>query len=399
MDRIIFVDDNEADQLMLRRALRPVAGEWETRFVSDARGALKAMEQSSFDVVVSDVQMPEMDGVKLLETVKRRHPGLVRIVLSGAEDSRAKLRALDSAHVWMTKPCDTDVLRDIVDRVHKWGHLLGDEHLKRLVGQMDALPSSHDVCCHIEEELRSPTASVRTIARLMLKDVGMTAKILHVANSGIVGTYSRISNPDYAVGALSPRMIRSLAISASVLSGVDTMKDKRLSAKDLVSHAFSTGALAREIAKTVTHDATVIEDAFLAGILHDVGKLVLASNLPRLYASAITLGRERGLPLLRAEEEIFGVNHTKVGAYLLALWGMPGPVVEACAHHHNPCACQEREFSALAAVHVANVVAHKQEERTADSISYLFDYDYLARLKANAWFEEWLEACLMPAGK
>ena len=393
MARIIFVDDDETDLLILRRVLRPVAAEWDMTFVSSGQDALKVMEQSSFDVIVSDMQMPGMDGVELLEAVMERHPDVVRIILSSVVEEDTKLRAVKVAHIWMAKPCDVEFLKNIIDRTNVWGDFLKEPSLKRLIGQLQSLPSLPHLYLQLGEELRSPDTSFRRVAQIVAKDIGMTAKILQMVNSAFFGSHTNISSLEQAVSLMGLNMIRALVLSVGVFSQFDIMKQKNFSVYALVSHSLATGALARGIAKTETRDRTFVDEAFMAGMLHDVGKLALAHNLPHEYERAMTLAREQGCPAWCGERDIFGASHAGVGAYLLALWGMPEAIVEASAYHHNPSDCKNRGFSALTAVHVAGVLDHGEHDRAGDLKTQEIDHEYLAALNMDNRLEEWTETC------
>ena len=393
MARILFVDDDEADLLILRRILRPVGGEWDMTFVSSAQEALNEMEQSSFDVIVSDMQMPGMDGVELLEAVRKHYPDMVRIILSSIVEEETKLRALKAAHVWMAKPCDVEFLKDIIDRTSDWGRVLKDAPLKRLIGQIQSLPSLPHLYLLLEQEARSPDTSFGRVAQIVAKDIGMTAKVLQLVNSAFFGLRNNVSSVEQTVSILGLNMIRALVLSVGVFSQFDIRQQKGFSVDALMNHSLATAGLARTIAKTETRKRTFLDETFMAGMLHDAGKLLLAHNLPGEYERAITLAREQGIPIWCSEREVFGASHAKIGAYLLALWGMPDAIIETTAYQHNPSSCENREFSALTAVHVADVLEHEERDDSAALKVQEVDREYLAALNMENRLEEWAETC------
>ena len=101
-----------------------------------------------------------------------------------------------------------------------------------------------------------------------------------------------------------------------------------------------------------------MDDCYIAGLLHDLGKPILAANFPERYGRAQALAQERKVPRGEAEKEIFGVTHAEVGAYLIGLWGLPDPVVEGLAFHHSPNQWLRGGFTPLLTVHVANALEH-----------------------------------------
>jgi putative nucleotidyltransferase with HDIG domain len=129
----------------------------------------------------------------------------------------------------------------------------------------------------------------------------------------------------------------------------------------LLAHSIRVGIYARAIALAETKNAENAEAAFTAGVLHDLGKIVLAGNMPERYLQVRALRASKGLSTEAAELEVFGASHARVGACLLAAWGLPLAILEALAWHHEPERSSEKAFSLLTAVHVANAFAHETE--------------------------------------
>src|SRR5215469_9947183 len=116
MTRILFVDDEPKVLDGLRRLLRPQRLQWDMSFIEGGEAALALLDQSPFDVIVSDLKMPGMDGTALLERAREHHPQVVRIVLSEYADLEAAFRAAQVAHQLLLKPCDAEMLRVAIDR-------------------------------------------------------------------------------------------------------------------------------------------------------------------------------------------------------------------------------------------------------------------------------------------
>lgn len=173
-------------------------------------------------------------------------------------------------------------------------------------------------------------------------------------------------------------IVKALILSVQIFTHFDQVQVRTLSLETLWRHSLSTGGWAKGIAEGETTDRKVADEEFLAGLLHDVGKLVFAANLPERYSAARVLAQEQGLPDWEAEQTIFGATHAAVGAYLLGLWGLPDPLIEAVAFHHHPALCPDRSFSPLTAVHVANALVHAQEQ--GDAVARQIDQEYLDAL-------------------
>ena len=131
------------------------------------------------------------------------------------------------------------------------------------------------------------------------------------------------------------------------------------------------------------------DQCFLAGLLHDVGQLILATGLPEEYAMVLQKAKEQNLPVGKVEKEHFGATHADVGAYLLGLWGLPNPIIEAVALHHCPAQCVVQEFSLVIAVHVADVFVHEQSKSNTEFPLPVMDLALLTRLGLADRIETW----------
>jgi putative nucleotidyltransferase with HDIG domain len=349
--RILFVDDEPRMLEGLKRMLYPLRREWEMVFVTEATEALRRLQEDAFDVLVTDLRMPHMSGAELLESVKRAHPQIVRIVLSGTVDQEFTLRSVALAHQYLSKPCDPDVLRVTVERAFFLRDVLEEPGLKRLVASVQSLPSAPSMYLRLVEALRSPHASAAMIGAIVAQDSSMTAKILQLVNSAFFGVRRRITNPAEAVVYLGVETIRSLALTASVFTQFEG-RNPALKIEELQGHSVAVGTLARHIAVSAGLDKQATDEAFAGGLMHDLGKLVLAANFSEEYRR-VPDGEDRA-GALAAELASFGATHAAVGAYLLWLWGLPEAVTEVVARHHSDP--ESGIMSPAAAVYFANAI-------------------------------------------
>ena len=391
MKRILFVDDEPNVLDGLRRMLRPMRKEWEIAFAPGGEEALAILAGKHFDVVVSDMRMPGMDGAQLLSEVKQRHPQVIRVVLSGHSEKETILRSVGPTHQYIAKPCDPDQLRDIITRACALRDQLSEDALRDLVSQLSTIPSLPQTYTEIIEELQSPDASIKRVGQIVSKDVGMTAKILQLVNSAFFGLRHHVSNPSQAASFLGVDTLKALVLSVHIFSQLDNIKIEAFSLDTLWNHSAATGALAKRIAMAEGCAEQLRDLALLAGLLHDAGKLVLAANLPERYSGVLASAEGEGLELWEAERRILTNTHAEVGAYLLGLWGLPDPIVEAVAFHHNPSACLGDEFTPLTAVHVANALEHEADDTAEQQCEDRLDADYLTQLNRADRLPAWRE--------
>ena len=268
-----------------------------------------------------------------------------------------------------------------------------------MVSRLDRLPSIPALYVQIVEKLQDPQIGLDEIGEIVAKDMAMTAKILKLVNSAFFGLGRQISSPVEAVSYLGVETIKSLVLSIHAFSQFTSVKLGAFSIDALWAHSQQTAGLAKEIARLESADQKLLDDCFVAGLLHDTGKLVLASNFPQQYDRVTEAARGGTLALLTAEENTFGANHAEVGGYLLGLWGLPVPVVEAIALHHQPAQSPHLAFSPLTAVHAADALVHIPLPGTERNPADDLDLMYLGRLGLEARLEPWraaAEANLQP---
>ena len=394
MKTILFVDDEPKVLQGLQRQLRPMRQEWDMHFVEGGQRALDFMAARPVDIVVSDMMMPGMDGSQLLGEVLKRHPQTVRIILSGHAGPEAILRLVGPAHQYLSKPCDPDELRKAITQSLASRDLLDNEQLKQLATRIKNLPTLPAMQSQITEELLKESPSVERVGEIISRDIGMTAKILQLVNSAFFGLAQPVNNPTEAAVYLGLNTIRSLALTAGIFSQYDQKFCRSFSLEALAQHSLLTGGIARRVAQSERQDLKILEQCFLAGLLHDVGQLILASNLPEEYAEVTAKADRQNLPLWQAEMDFFGATHADVGAYLLSLWGLPNPIIEAVALHHQPGRCAVLEFSPAVAVHVGDVFAHEFSATRTELPVPQLDTAGLLGLGLAGRIEAWRDSCL-----
>jgi HD-like signal output (HDOD) protein/CheY-like chemotaxis protein len=392
MKTLLFVDDEQKVLQGLQRQLHSLRQEWAMHFVESGPAALAFMAVQPVDIIISDMMMPGMDGSQLLAEVLKRHPETVRIILSGQTGHEAVFRLVGPAHQYLSKPCAPDELRRAIAQALELRDLLGNGELKQLVTRIKNLPTLPTLYRQLTEELRRETPALDRVGEIIARDIGMTAKVLQLVNSAFFGLAQPVSNPVEAVNYLGLNTIRSLALSVGVFSQYEQDTCKLFSLEALAEHSWWVGVVARRLAEVERQETTMVEQCFLAGLLHDVGQLVLASGLPEEYSAVLAQARQQNLPVWQVEQEMLGAAHADVGAYLLALWGLPHPIIEAVAHHHALARCVTPGFSATTATHAADVFTHQFLATDTEVPSPKLDFAYLTLLGFGERIETWRAA-------
>jgi putative nucleotidyltransferase with HDIG domain len=383
--RILFVDDVDNILSALRRMLRPMRSEWEMSFANGGIEALKCLDKKHHDVIVSDVRMPGMSGVELLENVRRVHPHMIRIVLSGQADRESVLAAAGPTHQYLSKPCSLETLKAVLGRVIAMRKLLNDEKIADIISAIESVSPLPRLYDELLEKIILPEASIESVARIISMDVGMSGKILQLVNSSFFGPPRRVSGPTETVEALGMDVIKPLVLSNNIFLPLDVTVAEEFEMETLRKHSVAVAGYARKIAQEANADNKTINASFMAGMLHDVGKIIFADQFADDYRSAIDLANKEGVGALEAENRAIGVTHAQAGAYLLGIWSLPDQIVEAVAYHHRPTECPDTDgFSALTAVHIANALDKSED----------VDVKYLYKIGLADHLPAWQEICL-----
>jgi putative nucleotidyltransferase with HDIG domain len=285
---------------------------------------------------------------------------------------------------------------EVFARLHRTlglGDILSDPALKALVSRLKAVPSPPPVYMAIMNELRSDDASPQKVGALVARDAGMSAKILQLVNSPFFGLRMRVAEPAHAVQLLGLETIRALVLSTHVFEQLDLRTVTRFRIGKVWRHSLSAAAFARIVAREQGVSAEAAAEAFTAALLHDIGKLVLAGSLPDDYGVVIDQADADHVATWIVEREMLEATHADIGAYLLGLWGLPDPIVEAVAWHHRPSGCGAPAASSLTAVHAADVIEHRLHPADTAGGTTDTDGEFLDRLELTATFPAWAAAC------
>jgi putative nucleotidyltransferase with HDIG domain len=388
---ILFVDDEPNILAGLRNRLHRLQRKWDMAFAQSGAEALEHLANNPVDVIVTDMRMPRMDGAALLTEVQRQYPRVVRIVLSGHAEMETALRAVPVAHQFLSKPSEAGAIEEVVERACNLQSLINDELIQRAIGKIDKLPTSPRVYNKLVAELTNESASVDGVARILHEDMAMCAKILQMVNSAFFRLSRKVVRMEEAVSYLGFNTVKHVVLAVEVFQNSERRTKPPLSLEVLQRHALSVASLAA----TFFTGKQLKEDAFVAGLLHDIGKLVLLTELPEKVAQVAAEMKSSNSEMHVAEKNVLGVTHAEVGAYLLGLWGLPYPIVEAVADHHAVQRVQSKEFGLLAATHIADQLINEAQWQEYSS-GYAthgppapIDGDYLTQLGVANQMSNW----------
>jgi putative nucleotidyltransferase with HDIG domain len=318
----------------------------------------------------------------------------VRIILSGYSDRDVVLKSVDLAHQYLAKPCEDDELKATIGRAFKIKELINHPGLREIVSRIDSLPTLPATYIELVEELKAEDASIEKIGDIISKDIGLTAKVLKLVNSSFFGVRQQITTPAKAVSMLGLDLVKAMALSSGTFNKFKHLKVPGFSLEKMWEHAMRTSAFAKIIAREGGLDRRDADTAFMAGLLHDIGKLLIAAHLPDSFAVINKLAEKISIPIFEAEEKVIGTNHSCIGAYLLGLWGLPQAVFDATAFHHSQHNWSGAKLNPATIIHIANALAECGEDiHQPQGIVNGLDYEYLEKTGLLVSLAQWKAAC------
>jgi putative nucleotidyltransferase with HDIG domain len=387
--RILLV---ASDAQALADFQRDLGEAWEVVVAADGAAALAELEQRPGHVVVVDLTQAEEAGLELLNRIQLAHPKIIRFILALEVERERVMKKSLGVNQFLGKPLEAGSVQRAFERALALEAWIPRNSVRELVARVRTLPTIPSLYLEVQALLKSPDASTEEIGAIIAKDMAMMTKLLQVLNSAAYGLQRKITNPAEAVGLLGFETVSSMVMAIKVLGDCDKVKPVYFSIDRLWKHSTEVARNAKELALMHTSDRALAELAFTGGLMHDLGKVVLAANFDEQYSGAQSLARKQKLPLWEVEKEIFGATHGEVGAYLLGLWGMPLEILEVAALHHQPVTGATSGFTALTAVHFANAIEHENHPEKDGTVASKLDEEYLAKVGVLEYADAWRTA-------
>ncbi len=211
---------------------------------------------------------------------------------------------------------------------------------------------------HLNEAINHPRSSIDDISKIITEDQGLTARLLRLANSPMFGCYAKVDSITKAVTILGTQQLRDLALAASVMGVFKGIPEDLLKMSSFWQHSIACGIIARSLA--VYRRESNVERLFVAGMLHDVGQVVLAAARPEVSRELLEAQRDTGRLYLELERERLGFDHADLGGALLKKWKIPASIGETVACHHNPESAEQFRLE-TALIHLADIMCQSME--------------------------------------
>jgi HD-like signal output (HDOD) protein len=372
----LFIDDDprvlaEFEQLVASGSLG-----FEATIASSPEEGLHALRAGGYQVIVAGAGSPTDKTVGVLREAASKYPGVARLLVTA--DRNASRSGLAEQYLW--RPFDADKLRvAVLAATHLRGRV-SPERLAALVNGSTKIPTLPDVYVKIQEELRSADPSLAKVGELVRNDPAISVRVLQTVNSAMFGLRNEVGDVAQATALLGMNTITSLVLAVGVFQQAQGLDRKLI--EGLWQESLAVSNLARKLAVMEGLPKKAVEESQLAGLMHDIGDLILFQNWRDDYLAVDTSNR------LEDERKRFGATHADLGGYLCALWDLPTDVIRAVADHHSPSMATSESISPTTVVHAARALV----DAGLDAERANFDMEHLGQIGASNRVTAWAEA-------
>lgn len=333
---IVFIDDEESILSALRSLFRKEG--YQLHLFSSPEQALDFLRQQSAEIIISDMRMPVMSGIEFLSHASLLAPESFRMILSGYEDKKVVLDALNKglAQNFIMKPWDDRTFRELIGETLQLISTMRSNKLNSLLSSFTDIPLTSKFSLSFLRMIEIDTLQLNEVVQHVESNPSLLTKVLRVANSVFASPRNRIETIREAIMFIGLDYLTGLIVSLDVYHSVGKAQSAEIETlmENLWSRSIQRALIAKDIAEKVPGftDAPLL---YIASMLQDIGMIVLLASVPDQYKryNELTLRNEQNS--LEVEQMIFSISHEKVGEMLLRVWNFPSLIIEAISRHHS----------------------------------------------------------------
>lgn len=355
---ILFVDDQPNILTTYKCLSRKDSSERVYFFASDGAEAIEVLWNNKIDVLITDYNMPILDGLKLTEYIEENFPSTVRVIVSGCLDYELFVDSMKHAHRFLSKPASLKELKALLESISFIHKIINDVTIEKELLKLTTMPALPEVyrkvCRAMEDEDRY---SLKEIGKIVSQDMGLSSNILKFVNSTYFSLRTQVTRIDQAVSLLGGDIIKMLILRETISRFVATKET------DFVDRIFTHSSIvARLVRKIMLFENASTEDADFAytiAFLHDVGRLILSYSFHDKYVEIEKQIKLEQANIEEVESAVLGISHSKIAAYLFSLWGLPMDIISPILNHHSLMMLDSKNPLLLAALHSADYFEYR----------------------------------------
>ncbi len=371
MTQIALIDADSGLLKQQAELLGKARPDWQIHTAESAADAFSLIENNDICVVVTEAQLPDMQGFEFLEQVKTYDPNIIRCTLSADLASEIILECARVHHRFLAKPIEADSLAAAIDSSLDLRTLLADEQLSTYMHDVDSLPAIPTLYDELIKELASNNSSLVKVAEIIEGDAGLTLTVLKVVNSAYCGLTQQVESVSQAISLLGASFIKNITLTSKVFSKFDGDKFTLRKLTALNTQALKVGALTNQFARYAKVSKSTVNHCQIAGMMSNVGDLV-----------ALTKKTD--------EAPSEDMSSHLLGAYLMRVWMMPDAVTEALALQHEPIGENSGQVTPRVVLHSVMYLQEHYKD-TSDMEARQLCSDYLCTFVKPFLADIWLD--------
>lgn len=385
--RILVIDPDPLACTAFKNALKPKEASWTLTLATSTKDALEQVTKSPPDIIVTSSKANSGNGLALLSQLVDEAPLAHPFIKADESEKPSMAKALEGGCGFLRSDLsEGDILAafKLCLSQNSWQSSPMVAQVLEHCSELQSLPESY---LQIARAIRSSNSTISDIAEHVSLDLALSAKVLETVNSPFYGFGNSVNDVSQAINLIGLSSLESIVLAVKVFDYIHQSTSHCALVSELWNHSIDVAAAARRIALHHTEDPQAAERAYSAGLLHDIGKLILLETIPEQFLAAQRNAHENSISTWRSELSSFGCDHAEVGAKLLHTWKIPGEICQAVAMHHRPANACETHFSVLTAVHAANTIVRKRKK--ADHPDAIADQAYLDEIGLSDKRDEW----------
>jgi putative nucleotidyltransferase with HDIG domain len=310
-----------------------------------------------------------------IDWINEFHPETYIVVINGIKDFDVKYSGV--AHRILPMSVNDEKLYRILKELSHINTMFLSANLVRKINSLGPIPMLPEIYIRLEREINKPIVSNNRISEIISSDPLIVAKILHIAHSAFFNMPEGMMDLTHAVNLLGINILKTIVLHTKIFTLKDVSEEMKVILKKVSKHSLDVAKLSKQIMESENKSRSDIELAYIAGLLHDIGKILLLkmadSNKDTKYFDALNNPN-----LMDFEVEVFGVSHVDIGIYILSLWGFHESILRAIADHHK--IDSSAEIGINESVAIANVISHGHHS-VIEKLKTLYEE------KVNIWID------------
>lgn len=370
---IVLAHHSDKELEVVRARLLEFRPQWLIHCMTEGEQVMQFARNNRVDCVISEIKLQDMSGFDLLCRLQTLYPDIVRITLSADLKHEVVLENARANHRFINRAIADEELISAIECSLRLSRMLSEEKLVERIGDIHTLPALPEIYQQMVAELTSTHSSLVNVARIIESDTGLTATVLKIVNSAFYGLNQRVESVSQGVALLGVHLIKNITLTAKVFAQFEASEMDLAKLRKLNDAANKTGALCNQFARLARVPRTVVDHVQIAGMLSIVGQLIALNRRITECPDQETVAPE------------------VIGAYLLRLWLLPDPVLEAVAWQHEKPPRHTASITPLVILHSIQYLGHELAD-ISDNQQRKICKDYLDTIVPAEIAERWIEA-------